>query len=1254
MRHFNHCFSVFAHLSAWVLGGVLALQPTDAFGTDIPVESEADYQIMLDAIRATEYTRQNYLEDQPNPRAVAGIAGLWAYAEANPLATPEQFAAFVNAYDGALASAVPGDDRLARTGSLLSGLIATRIDSAGLLAGTDTRVARRAIELLGVDLPGLDGYQESRVRMARYDLASVQAWINRTETADALTCLLAGVNPSGERVEGLATAAADYLDSLGLAPMLGAKDPEQQAVNAGLEGLPSYEEFLQIRDTEGAHLDVENEVFMRIDEVQLDSMITLQQIGVAEVEPNLGLNSLELFVAANDPEHPDHEAALAQLQARRDAVIEGIRDTSDDRAAIFARTLILQQSNYPDVDAVATVARSFAGLQMQANNGLVIAQHSVGIAGSLVGLGASYATGNVMGGVQATISLVGSVIGLADALGADGPSGEEQIYDEMVELRQQVENMRVQMHARFDIIDAKLDTIFETMISGFGALGEQIGDLQEDVDDIAANLAEARTTLDRIEAALFGFAEDALLLPLSLQTDLVLDYRNDSGVELFYQNENPNFVDSASFFYTYATTTSKSSVFAGPTTQQLTLENAESTLSAQPIARTLNDLRRIPSGLSTTDGSPVTGPITSARVGAPAPWSQAAAAYVQLAQENPWYFAFMLRSQITERGGNAEVDDIIADGQRIVTLADATRDRADLFNGILQRAIDRMPVIQNRLHQIVDIGLQNEGFMQDSVRIDPWGPLGQTASPLVDSPSELLGPGGGWTFFAQNWPHRGYEITVSDNRLDDSASVSRAELAERNALAWWLDRPSNLERVNAWYDQSGSIVEDDEFDLRISKSYQNTIYQCGRTIRFIAEIQSPFDGQWGPPPQEFEIVSGGGYSSLLWEAWHSGGFRDALQHGDLTGATYEAGEVQLQEQFGGPFPQTFNAEARLRVLSDTSSYIDQHGDDYFAYQTQYLTEKYKAVRDEVRSVLASELASSGSVLTAEGEVLDNTNALLDAYLTLGMADAMTQSELLRSATQGVPSAEGLGFRYADIAAVLLKAAASDEGELGGAPGVDLPGLEAHMTERILALSTEIDQVLGTDAPSFPYVEFVLAELNDLRENAFRLAIDDTYLAVGAISVDGAAGLMANDVGQAGRINNQELAVDQEFFSLPEHIAPSNGTVTVSEDGSFSYSPDPGFTGTDSFTYRLIARVDDSPNPIGDPNVRSEPATVVIHVGEGSCPADVSGDGVINLADLNLVLANFGQMTPDGDTNGDGQVDLADLNTVLAAFGTNCP
>lgn len=59
------------------------------------------------------------------------------------------------------------------------------------------------------------------------------------------------------------------------------------------------------------------------------------------------------------------------------------------------------------------------------------------------------------------------------------------------------------------------------------------------------------------------------------------------------------------------------------------------------------------------------------------------------------------------------------------------------------------------------------------------------------------------------------------------------------------------------------------------------------------------------------------------------------------------------------------------------------------------------------------------------------------------------------------------------------------------------------------------------------------------------------------------------------------------------------------------------------------------------------------VGQPAPPcADLSGDGVVNLTDLNIVLANFGA-GDGGDINGDGQTNLTDLNAVLASFGSAC-
>ncbi|MFG0293970.1 MAG: hypothetical protein ACF8MJ_12565 [Phycisphaerales bacterium JB050] len=62
---------------------------------------------------------------------------------------------------------------------------------------------------------------------------------------------------------------------------------------------------------------------------------------------------------------------------------------------------------------------------------------------------------------------------------------------------------------------------------------------------------------------------------------------------------------------------------------------------------------------------------------------------------------------------------------------------------------------------------------------------------------------------------------------------------------------------------------------------------------------------------------------------------------------------------------------------------------------------------------------------------------------------------------------------------------------------------------------------------------------------------------------------------------------------------------------------------------------------------------LIEVAGSECPGDATGDDAVDLADLNLVLTNFGNTGESGDVTGDGQVDLADLNLVLANFGTGC-
>ncbi len=73
----------------------------------------------------------------------------------------------------------------------------------------------------------------------------------------------------------------------------------------------------------------------------------------------------------------------------------------------------------------------------------------------------------------------------------------------------------------------------------------------------------------------------------------------------------------------------------------------------------------------------------------------------------------------------------------------------------------------------------------------------------------------------------------------------------------------------------------------------------------------------------------------------------------------------------------------------------------------------------------------------------------------------------------------------------------------------------------------------------------------------------------------------------------------------------------------------------------------------------QPDRVIAQLGQGGpppCDEDITGDGQIDLADLAVLLNNFGSngTHADGDIDGDGDIDLSDLALLLNVFGSPCP
>jgi hypothetical protein len=58
-----------------------------------------------------------------------------------------------------------------------------------------------------------------------------------------------------------------------------------------------------------------------------------------------------------------------------------------------------------------------------------------------------------------------------------------------------------------------------------------------------------------------------------------------------------------------------------------------------------------------------------------------------------------------------------------------------------------------------------------------------------------------------------------------------------------------------------------------------------------------------------------------------------------------------------------------------------------------------------------------------------------------------------------------------------------------------------------------------------------------------------------------------------------------------------------------------------------------------------------------CYGDLDDNGLINMADLSALLANYNQIGgaryAEGDLDHDGDVDMNDMSALLAVYGTTC-
>ncbi|AQR74218.1 S-layer family protein [Sphingomonas sp. LM7] len=158
------------------------------------------------------------------------------------------------------------------------------------------------------------------------------------------------------------------------------------------------------------------------------------------------------------------------------------------------------------------------------------------------------------------------------------------------------------------------------------------------------------------------------------------------------------------------------------------------------------------------------------------------------------------------------------------------------------------------------------------------------------------------------------------------------------------------------------------------------------------------------------------------------------------------------------------------------------------------------------------------------------------------------------------------------------------------------------------------------------------------------AVDDAYAVTGnvTLTVDANDGVLANDTDDGGVGTGPGQASVTGF----DATSANGGTVTVNPDGSFSYAPPAGFSGSDSFTYTVT-----------DADGETDTATVTVTVG---APVWFIDNAAVGSADLgtqadpftSLASFNAAQGTPEGPGAGDTVYLREGTGTYAEADGIN--
>jgi hypothetical protein len=321
----------------------------------------------------------------------------------------------------------------------------------------------------------------------------------------------------------------------------------------------------------------------------------------------------ELVDFESDAEKRQKAQALAEAK-----YAENQRKLEAASSVVFIVSSLVGLKNPERGRQIAVIGQS--ALQIgEALNGWLLATAGMKGLSKLGSLSTVAMTGNILGAVMNVVSL----------FGPQQPTPEQMILEEIGKLRQQVDQLRTEMHTRFDRVDAQLTTIYKTMHDRFNQIDIQLGKISGKLDEVQQSLLNLGIQLDRMERNNVEYLDALGRRPLREAINGALGYRERTNAEMPYQ---PDFVAYENTFHTWGTINAFDALNAGPSERNYSDAQLLAELSAAPLDANLNYLN----GWLQAHGLP---PFATKRLPSPRDWAFASRAYAALGQDWPQHFA---------------------------------------------------------------------------------------------------------------------------------------------------------------------------------------------------------------------------------------------------------------------------------------------------------------------------------------------------------------------------------------------------------------------------------------------------------------------------------------------------------------------------------------------------------------------------------------------------------------------------------------